>query len=354
MRHHFWLKAIGISAFMSLFFVGYFQVLQHPRGPVFEMPLTALDRAIDFQPSWLAAYLTLWVYVGIPPGFFVQLRGLVLYGAWIGAMCITSLAIFYLWPTAVPPPDYGVDLAQHPVFSILQGVDAAGNACPSLHVATAVLQRRLAARLAAAAGRAGGRAGRELALVRADPVFHGGDPAARGAGRDRRHRTGPRIRMAGHALGARRRGAALTWHRAAQGSVDRISAPLAAPPAWPPTPPRPPPSRPRISCAASSSVISSPARCAGRRFGGSPGDAAHHDAGAPDPARIRTRFPPEPNGYLHVGHAKSICLNFGLARDYGGVCHLRFDDTNPEKEEQEYVDAIVEAVHWLGFDWNVD
>jgi glutaminyl-tRNA synthetase len=93
---------------------------------------------------------------------------------------------------------------------------------------------------------------------------------------------------------------------------------------------------------------------AGRRFGGSPGDAAHHAAGQPDPARIRTRFPPEPNGYLHVGHAKSICLNFGLARDYGGVCHLRFDDTNPEKEEQEYVDAIVEAVHWLGFDWDVN
>ena len=90
-----------------------------------------------------------------------------------------------------------------------------------------------------------------------------------------------------------------------------------------------------------------------RRFGGTPGDAAHHLAGAPDPARIRTRFPPEPNGYLHVGHAKSICLNFGLAQTYGGICHLRFDDTNPEKEEQEYVDAIIEAVHWLGFDWNV-
>ena len=88
-----------------------------------------------------------------------------------------------------------------------------------------------------------------------------------------------------------------------------------------------------------------------RHFGGSPGDAAHHGAGARDPARIRTRFPPEPNGYLHIGHAKSICLNFGLARDYGGVCHMRFDDTNPEKEEQEYVDAILDAVHWLGFDW---
>ena len=67
--------------------------------------------------------------------------------------------------------------------------------------------------------------------------------------------------------------------------------------------------------------------------------------------RVETRFPPEPNGHLHYGHAKSICLNFGLARDYGGVCHMRFDDTNPEKEEQEYVDAILEAVQWLGFDW---
>ncbi|KQW66661.1 MULTISPECIES: glutamine--tRNA ligase/YqeY domain fusion protein [unclassified Methylibium] len=90
---------------------------------------------------------------------------------------------------------------------------------------------------------------------------------------------------------------------------------------------------------------------AGRRYAGSPGDAAHHAGAPPDAAKIRTRFPPEPNGYLHVGHAKSICLNFGLARDYGGVCHLRFDDTNPEKEEQEYVDAIVDAVKWLGFDW---
>ena len=90
---------------------------------------------------------------------------------------------------------------------------------------------------------------------------------------------------------------------------------------------------------------------ASRRWGGGPGDAAHHEAGVPDPAKIRTRFPPEPNGYLHVGHAKSICLNFGLARDYGGVCHMRFDDTNPEKEDTEYVNSILDAVQWLGFDW---
>src|SRR5271169_5478218 len=68
--------------------------------------------------------------------------------------------------------------------------------------------------------------------------------------------------------------------------------------------------------------------------------------------RLITRFPPEPNGYLHIGHAKSICLNFGLAAEFGGLCNLRFDDTNPTKEEVEYVESIISDVRWLGFDWD--
>ncbi len=80
-------------------------------------------------------------------------------------------------------------------------------------------------------------------------------------------------------------------------------------------------------------------------------DIIESDLEAGRTSEIVTRFPPEPNGYLHIGHAKAICLNFGVAQEYGGRCHLRFDDTNPAREEQEYIDAIKRDVHWLGFDW---
>src|SRR5918997_158940 len=80
-------------------------------------------------------------------------------------------------------------------------------------------------------------------------------------------------------------------------------------------------------------------------------DIMQADLEAKRHAGVVTRFPPEPNGYLHIGHAKAICLSFGIAQEFGGRCHLRFDDTNPATEEQEYIDAIEADVRWLGFDW---
>ncbi|HEX5484507.1 MAG TPA: glutamate--tRNA ligase family protein, partial [Limnobacter sp.] len=90
---------------------------------------------------------------------------------------------------------------------------------------------------------------------------------------------------------------------------------------------------------------------AARSWAGKPGPASVHTGAKADPARIRLRFPPEPNGYLHVGHAKAICVNFGLAEEYAGACHMRFDDTNPEKETEEFANSILDAVRWLGFGW---
>ena len=87
--------------------------------------------------------------------------------------------------------------------------------------------------------------------------------------------------------------------------------------------------------ATSSATSSSPTRRAGRHGG-----------------RVATRFPPEPNGYLHIGHAKAICVDFGLAQEFGGTCNLRFDDTNPTTEDVEYVEAIQEDIRWLGFEWD--
>lgn len=147
MRYLFWLKVTGISGFMWLFFIAYFHLLRNPVRPVVEMPLTALDQAIGHQPWAFWAYVSLWVYVGIAPGLMLRLRDLLVHGAWAAALCCTGLLIFYVAPTAVPPHPLGPDVANHPGFALLQGVDAAGNACPSLHVATALFSASWVQRL---------------------------------------------------------------------------------------------------------------------------------------------------------------------------------------------------------------
>ena len=133
--HALW-KLLGISGFMWLFFIAYFHLLRHPVHPVTVMPLTPLDRAIPFQPQWLLAYVSLWLYTGIAPGLLLTMRELLRYGLWAAGLCLSGLACFYFWPTAVP--ELALDLSGYPGFAVLQGVDAAGNACPSLHVAAAV------------------------------------------------------------------------------------------------------------------------------------------------------------------------------------------------------------------------
>jgi hypothetical protein len=134
MRAQFWLKAVGITTFMSLFFWAYFHVLRHPVRSAIEMPLTAVDEWVAFQPWALWPYISLWVYVVIPPGLLSGVRALVHYGVWIGCLCLIGLACFYAWPTAVPRQTLSTEGMG---FSLLHGVDAVGNACPSLHVAAA-------------------------------------------------------------------------------------------------------------------------------------------------------------------------------------------------------------------------
>jgi hypothetical protein len=159
MRAWFWLKALGTTAFMWLFFVGYFHLLRHPVRPAFEMPVTAVDRWLDFHPWALWPYVSLWVYVAIPAGLLTSFRALLHYGVWIGGLCGVGLACFYLWPTSVPRVD--VADASHAGFALLRGVDAVGNACPSLHVATATYSMLWLQRLLA-----------ELALPRWTRVFN--------------------------------------------------------------------------------------------------------------------------------------------------------------------------------------
>lgn len=136
MRRHFLLKLLGTTAWIWAFFIGYFELLRHPVHVVAVMPLTALDHLIPFQPWTLYAYLSLWLYVGIAPGLQLRFVELIVYGLWAGALCLTGLALFYVWPTAVPR--VALDVAGVPGFQLLQGIDAAGNACPSMHVAIAM------------------------------------------------------------------------------------------------------------------------------------------------------------------------------------------------------------------------
>lgn len=135
-RPHFLVKTVGISGFMTLFFVAYFHLLNHPIRAVTEMPVTAVDRALPFMPAALPIYLSLWLYVSLPPSLIVERRELERYGAAIGLVCLVGLGCFLLWPTAVPA--MALDWQGFPGSALLQGIDKAGNACPSLHVATAV------------------------------------------------------------------------------------------------------------------------------------------------------------------------------------------------------------------------
>lgn len=135
-RHHFWFKCLGTSAYTLVFFVGYIYLLKHPQGPVTEIPITALDRLVGFTPWSLPIYLSLWVYVSLPPALMLTRAEIIDYGWRMGSLCVLGLALFFVWPSAVPAAH--IDWALYPGVAFLKGVDAAGNACPSLHVATAV------------------------------------------------------------------------------------------------------------------------------------------------------------------------------------------------------------------------
>lgn len=131
-----YLKSIGTPLFIGLFFGAYFYVLKNPAYPTTVMPVIFLDRLIPFQPLAFYAYISLWVYVSLPPALLASRRELYGYGAVMAATCLAGLGIFYFWPTAVPPAD--IDWTRYPNMEFLKNLDAAGNACPSLHVATVV------------------------------------------------------------------------------------------------------------------------------------------------------------------------------------------------------------------------
>ena len=131
-----WLKAGGTMLFMALFFWAYFSVLRHPAHAPRTMPLTPLDAWIPFSSQAFPVYVSLWVYVSLPPALIASFRPLAWFGVWIAGLCVSCLALFWAFPTAVPA--IVIDWPSHPEMAILKGLDAAGNACPSLHVASAV------------------------------------------------------------------------------------------------------------------------------------------------------------------------------------------------------------------------
>ena len=130
---HWWLKAFGIPVLIGVFFAAYFYLLKNPAYPITVMPLIGLDRLIGFQPLALPLYLSIWVYVSLPPALLTTRRELMTYALAMAATCLAGLIVFYFWPTTVPVSD--IDWS--PNVNLLKHLDASGNACPSLHVATA-------------------------------------------------------------------------------------------------------------------------------------------------------------------------------------------------------------------------
>ena len=130
------LKGFGTTLFIGVFFAAYFYLLKNPAYPTTVMPLTLLDSLISFQPLAMPLYVSLWVYVSLPPALLATRRELYAYAMAIAGTCLIGLTIFYFWPTAAPAAD--IDWALYPGMDFLKNMDAAGNACPSLHVTTAV------------------------------------------------------------------------------------------------------------------------------------------------------------------------------------------------------------------------
>lgn len=135
LTRHMALKAIGTPLFIAVFFGAYFYVLKNPTYPTTIMPVTWLDTLVGFHPWTMSLYVSLWVYVSLPPALLATKRELLLYVVAIGATCLIGLLVFFFWPTAVPAPD--IDWARHPEMVFLKNLDTSGNAFPSLHVATA-------------------------------------------------------------------------------------------------------------------------------------------------------------------------------------------------------------------------